>query len=147
MVTNIAELGKGIDMLICCKEKKENPTCFSIYGGISCFCLPVILVFFTSKIAHILWGGNHPFSILIQVKVIAPGLGQWSRESNSCSPSDCFGKGTCSKLVQWNKSGDSFFLLLLFLMASPMAYGGSWTRDWIWAKAATSPTAVAISDH
>ena len=34
----------------------------------------------------------------------------------------------------------------IFLMATPMALGSSWTRNWIWAAAATYAAAVAMQD-
>ena len=37
-------------------------------------------------------------------------------------------------------------IILIFFMATPKAYGSSWSRDQIWAIAVTYTTAVAMQD-
>ena len=67
--SSITELGKDTDVFICCKGKNKTQP------RNSCFCLPgiYIYIFFSSKITHI-WGENHHFSNLIQVRVVTSGL-------------------------------------------------------------------------
>ena len=107
--STITELGKNTGVFICYKgQNKTQPR-------ISRFCLPGIhLFFFSSKITH-MWGENHHFSNLIQVRIVTSGLSLWFRLADQrfkfLSHCDWFRKCTCSKLGQWNKSGDFYRLV------------------------------------
>ena len=94
----ITELGKDTDVFISCKGKNQTQP------RNSCFCLPGTHLFiFSSKITHI-WGENHHFSNLIQVRVVTSGLSLRSRLADQrfkfLSHCDWFRKGTASKLGQ-----------------------------------------------